>query len=104
MKKTIFWLGPILLLILLLIPTSLTSIQQQLAAIMALVVCWWLAPVVPLPVSGLLGVTLSTILGISSFESALRGFANPVVFLFMGGFFLAQAMQVQKLDLWIARK
>lgn len=104
MKKFLLVLGPVLFLILVSIPTGLTLPQQHLAAVMALVVCWWLGGSVPLPVTGLLGVSLATILGISNFEGALRGFANPVIFLFMGGFFLARAMHVHELDLWIARK
>jgi sodium-dependent dicarboxylate transporter 2/3/5 len=102
MKRFLLLAGPLLFLLVLLLPSPLSGPQQNMAAIMALVVCWWLGALVPLPVTGLLGITLATLLGVSGFEGALRGFANPVVFLFMGGFFMARAMQVHELDRWIA--
>lgn len=102
MKKFFLAIGPILFFLFLLIPFSISSEEKNLLAIMSLVVPWWLGAVIPLPVTGIIGVCLSTLLGVANFGQALRGFGNPVVFLFMGGFLLAEAMRVHKLDLWIA--
>jgi len=82
----------------------MTPQEQKLLAIMSLVVPWWLGAVIPLPVTGIIGVCLSTLLGVTKFDGALRGFGNPVVYLFMGGFLLAEAMRVHRLDLWIAHR
>ena len=102
MKKLLLALGPFLFFTLLLTPLPITSEEQKLLAIMSLVVPWWLGAVIPLPVTGIIGVCLSTLLGVTKFDGALRGFGNPVVYLFMGGFLLAEAMRVHRLDLWIA--
>jgi solute carrier family 13 (sodium-dependent dicarboxylate transporter), member 2/3/5 len=102
MKKFFLGIGPLLFLLILILPLSLSAEEKNLLAIMSLVVPWWLGAVIPLPVTGIIGVCLATLLGVSSFSQALRGFGNPVVFLFMGGFLLAEAMRVHKLDLWIA--
>jgi solute carrier family 13 (sodium-dependent dicarboxylate transporter), member 2/3/5 len=97
-------LGPLLFLIFLFLPTPLSEVQHSLAAIMLWVVVWWVHPVIPLTVTGLIGVSLVTILGVAPWSEALKGFSNPVIYLFMGGFFLARAMHVQEVDVWIARK
>lgn len=97
-------IGPSLFGIFLFIPTQLNSIQQAMGAIMLWVVAWWLNPKLPLPVTGLIGVSLTVLLGVAPFPHALKGYASPVIFLFMGGFFIAQAMRVHQLDLWVAQK
>lgn len=104
MKRFFLAAGPILFFLILFLPLSITANEQRLLAIMSLVVPWWLGAVIPLPVTGIIGVCLATLLGVTKFDGALRGFGNPVVFLFMGGFLLAEAMRVHKLDLWIAHR
>jgi solute carrier family 13 (sodium-dependent dicarboxylate transporter), member 2/3/5 len=100
------WLlsGPLAFLLMLLIPFELTPEQHKLAAIMSWVVVWWIHPIVPLTVTGLIGVSLVTLLGVAPWSEALKGFSNPVIYLFMGGFFLARAMHIQKVDVWMAQK
>lgn len=97
-------IGPCLFGIFLFIPTQLNSLQQAMGAIMLWVIAWWLNPKLPLPITGLVGVSLTVLLGVATFPHALKGYANPVIFLFMGGFFIAQAMRVHQLDLWIAQR
>ena len=103
-SRVLFFLGPALLLIILALPLPLNLVQKQLAAIMTLVMCWWLNPLMPLAATGLIGVSLATAFGVSDFARALEGFSNPVIFLFMGGFFLAEALKANQLDEWLARK
>jgi sodium-dependent dicarboxylate transporter 2/3/5 len=45
---------------------------------------------------------LGVLVGVMDMKSALAGFADPLIFLFFGGFALASAMSVQGLDRWIA--
>lgn len=102
MKRFLLLTGPLLFIGILISPLSLSVPEKRLLAVMALVVPWWLGAVIPLPVTGIIGVCLSTLLGVTKFDGALRGFGSPVVYLFMGGFLLAEAMRAHKLDLWIA--
>jgi solute carrier family 13 (sodium-dependent dicarboxylate transporter), member 2/3/5 len=97
-------LGPVLFIVFLLTPHDLTPQQTYLGAIMLWVICWWLSATIPLPITGLIGISLATIMGVVDFAKALEGFANPVIFLFMGGFFIAQALQSNNLDTWIAQR
>ena len=47
---------------------------------------------------------MAILLGLESTKSALQAFANPTIFLFFGGFAIATALSVQKLDKYIAHK
>lgn len=103
MNRFLFVLGPLLFAVMMSLPLSLTFPQQAMAATMLWVITWWLHPEIPLPITGLLGVSLSVLLGVVKFQTALAGFSNPVIFLFLGGFFFAQCLHYQGTDLWIAR-
>lgn len=96
--------GPILFVLALLLPLPLTPEQHRLTAILFLTISWWLSQEIPLAVTGLISVSLAVMLGVTDFQHAFSGFNNPVIFLFMGGFFMAQAIHHQKLDVWIAQR
>jgi sodium-dependent dicarboxylate transporter 2/3/5 len=102
--RILFFAGPVLFVFILLLPLPLDPAQKNLAAIMALTVSWWLAPKIALPVTGLIALCLCALFGVATFQDALKGFSNPVIFLFMGGFFMAQAIQSHRVDVWIAEK
>lgn len=75
---------------------------HHLLAIMSLVAIWWITEPVPIPVTSLLGPTLCVTLGVAPAGKAFASFANPMIFLFMGGFLLAKGMMVNGLDKRIA--
>jgi solute carrier family 13 (sodium-dependent dicarboxylate transporter), member 2/3/5 len=87
--------GAVLFLVLLLLPPpgELTVEAWRVAALALLMAVWWMTEAVPLAVTALLPLPLLPVLGIMPVENAAAPFANPVIFLFMGGFMLAQAMQ-----------
>ena len=57
---------------------------------------------VPIPVTSLLGPTLCVLFGVVDMKTAFAAFANPMIFLFMGGFLIAKGMMVNGLDKRIA--
>lgn len=63
---------------------------------------WWISEAVPLPVTALLPLILLPITGISELKEAAPPYASPIVFLFMGGFMIALALEKWKLHLRIA--
>ena len=75
---------------------------HRMAAIMGLVVTLWLTEALPLAVTAILGPCLAVVMGVASGREALAPFADPIIFLFIGGFMLAQAMFVHGLDRRIA--
>ena len=76
--------------------------QQKLLAVLAWTAIWWICEPVPIPVTSLLGPTLCVLMDIAPMKEVFSAFANPMIFLFMGGFMLAKAMMVNGLDKRIA--
>lgn len=101
--------GPACFLALWCLPLGLEDPARRLAAIMALVVCFWIGEPIPVAVTALLGPTLAVLLGAVPGETArvriadaYAEFGDPILMLFIGGFFIAEAMRVHGLDRRIA--
>ncbi|SNT70056.1 SLC13 family permease [Psychrobacter sp. LV10R520-6] len=66
----------------------------------------WLTEAVHVTITAILVVVIGALIGIPDFDAeiGLQSFANPIIYLFFGGFALAAALHVQKLDRKIALK
>jgi sodium-dependent dicarboxylate transporter 2/3/5 len=66
---------------------------------------WWLTEAAPLAATALLPVVLFPLLGIADIGAATAPYANPLIFLFLGGFLLGLAVQRfglhRRIALWI---
>jgi len=71
-------------------------------AIFTLIALLWLSETFHITVTALLVPMLSILTGIFAPAEAFRQFANPIIFLFLGGFALAAVMHKQGLDRLIA--
>ena len=92
-------LGPLCALLIWMMPIEgISESAHHMLAIMSLVAIWWITEPVPIPVTSLLGPTLCVVLDIAPMKDAFDNFANPMIFLFMGGFLLAKGMMVNGLD------
>jgi sodium-dependent dicarboxylate transporter 2/3/5 len=64
----------------------------------------WITEAIPISVTALLPLALLPIFGVGDIEAAASPYANSVIFLFMGGFMLAKAMERwrlhQRVALW----
>lgn len=67
-------------------------------ALFALIGGLWLTQALPLAVTALLVPVGAVALGLAAPAAALAPFANPIIFLFLGGFALAAALQRHGLD------
>jgi solute carrier family 13 (sodium-dependent dicarboxylate transporter), member 2/3/5 len=94
--------GPALLITLLLLPIHLPAPAHRLAAILSMMVVFWVTEALPLAVTALIGPTLAIILQVAPARVAFAPFADPIIFLFIGSFMLAEAMFVHGLDRRIA--
>lgn len=54
---------------------------------------WWISEVLPLAVTALLPIVLFPLLGVANTRDAAAPYANEIVFLFLGGFLLATALE-----------
>ena len=91
--------GPLVFLLVLAWPfVSLTPEGHRLAAVMGLVIVFWITEALPLPVTALLGPTLAVVLRVAPVSDTFRPFASPTIFLFIGSFILAHALFVHRVN------
>jgi len=62
-------------------------------AVAALMITWWVTEALPMPVVALLPLILFPLLGVAKLEAVAASYANPVIFLFMGGFMIGLAIE-----------
>src|SRR5215217_2753331 len=64
----------------------------------------WLTEALPLAITALLVPVLACVFGLMDVKTSLAGFADPLIFLFFGGFAMASALSSQHVDRWIAHR
>jgi sodium-dependent dicarboxylate transporter 2/3/5 len=102
-RRTVgLFLAPALLLALLIAPLPLDPPAHRLAAILAMMVVLWVTEALPLAVTALIGPVLAIVFRVVPARTAFAPFADPIIFLFIGSFMLAEAMFVHGLDRRIA--
>ena len=69
-----------------------------LAPILLLVIALWVTEALPLAVTALLGAVLCVVAGVAPAKEVFRPFADPLIFLFIGSFLLAEAIRLHGLD------
>jgi solute carrier family 13 (sodium-dependent dicarboxylate transporter), member 2/3/5 len=94
--------GPALLLVLLVAPLPIPAPAHRLAAVLSMMVVLWMSEALPLAVTALVGPVLAIVLGVAPARTVFAPFADPIIFLFIGSFMLAEAMFVHGLDRRIA--
>jgi sodium-dependent dicarboxylate transporter 2/3/5 len=63
---------------------------------------WWITEALPIAATALMPLVLFPLLGVTDIDGAATPYANPLIFLFMGGFIIAQAMRAWNLHRRIA--
>lgn len=104
MQRSGLLLGLVLFAAVLLLPPpeSMPATAWRTAAVAALMATWWISEAVPIAVTALLPLVLFPLLGIAPIGKAAPPYANPVVFLFLGGFILAAGLEQSGLHRRIA--
>lgn len=74
-------------------PIEISAAARVTASVAALMAVWWLTEAIPLSATALLPLALMPLLGARSIGDAAAPYANPVIFLFLGGFMLGLAME-----------
>lgn len=88
-------LGPSLAALMLLAggPDDLDPLAWRTAAVGVLMASWWASEAIPIAATALVPIVLFPWLGIGSIQEATAPYSNKVIYLFLGGFVLAFAMQ-----------
>lgn len=74
-------------------PGGLSAEGATVLGIACWMAIWWISECLPLAVTALLPISLFPLLGVASTRVAASHFANEVVFLYLGGFLLAAALE-----------
>jgi sodium-dependent dicarboxylate transporter 2/3/5 len=74
------------------------------AAVAVLMAVWWITEAIPIPATALLPVALFPLLGVMKGKAAAGLYFNHIIFLFIGGFIIALAMERWGLHRRIALK
>ncbi len=97
-KRVGLFAGPGLAMILFLLPLPLTPSAHRMAALMVGVIVYWMTEAIPMAVTALLAPTLAILLGLGKTETVLAAFGDKIIFVFIGSFLIAQAMETHRLD------
>ena len=92
--------GPVLAVALALICHD--SASPELIGLMVLCVTWWLTEALPIAAVALAAAIGAVLLGLATPKVAFQAFGTPLLFMFVGSFFIAEAMQVHGLGARIA--
>ncbi len=96
--------GPIAFLLV----TSLVSQEfispgaNKVLGVAAWMIVWWITEAAPIPITALLPLILFPFLGVMKMSEAAAPYANPIIFLFMGGFMIALGLEKHRLHERIA--
>lgn len=103
-KQIGFVAGPLafILITTLVGPDFISATAGKVLAVAVWMIIWWIAEAAPVPVTALLPLILFPFLGIMKMSEAAAPYANPIIFLFMGGFMIALALEKHRLHERIA--
>ncbi|MBU1041472.1 MAG: SLC13 family permease [Proteobacteria bacterium] len=98
------FLGPLVFLIICLLPLpeGLTQPALYCGAVTALMAIWWISEAIPIPATSLLPIVLFPLLQILPTSKVTPAYSNHLIYLFMGGFFVAVTMERWNLHYRIA--
>ncbi len=94
-RRAVLILGPALFLATLLTPApgGLADAAWHVAGLAAWMALWWLTAIVPLQATALLPIVVLPLADVMPLSGVTRSYADPVIFLFLGGFFLAATLE-----------
>ncbi|MDR9366151.1 MAG: SLC13 family permease [Balneolaceae bacterium] len=98
------YLGLVFFVIILILPSpeTMSAVAWKTTAVAVLMAFWWITEAIPIAATSLLPIVLLPVLGITPIGESTAPYANPLIFLFMGGFIIAIAMQRWELHKRIA--
>lgn len=74
-------------------PAGMSPEAHKTAAVAVLMICWWISEAVHIGVTGFVPIALFPLLGVASSRVVSSHYGNHLIFLFVGGFIIAQGME-----------
>lgn len=90
-----FILGPVLFMLTIFFfqPEGLSMEGRSVLAVTLWIAVWWITEAIPIPVTSLLPLILLPVTGAMKGSDVASSYGNDIIFLFLGGFFIAIAME-----------
>jgi sodium-dependent dicarboxylate transporter 2/3/5 len=94
-QRIAFWLGPLGFLITLLTaaPTGMPPLAWPTAGLVWWMAVWWMSEALPLYATAFLPFVVLPLLGVADATKTAAAYYSPIMFLFLGGAFLALAIE-----------
>lgn len=95
LRRSGFSVGLIAMIITILAPppTGLSGSAWAVVGLAVAMACWWLSEALPLAVTALLPIVYLPARGLAAPTEAAAPYADPLIFLFLGGFILSASIQ-----------
>jgi sodium-dependent dicarboxylate transporter 2/3/5 len=74
-------------------PAGMSIEAWRVTGVALLMATWWMTNAIPIPATSLVPLVLFPLLGVTGIREAASPYADPVIFLFLGGFILGAGMQ-----------
>lgn len=89
------FLGPVVALAGFLIgpPGELSQAEWSVALVAILMAIWWISEALPLAATALVPIVAFPLLGVMEVGDVTEAYGNHLIYLFLGGFFIAVTMQ-----------
>lgn len=81
---------------------GMSSTAQAALASTIWIAIWWVSEAIPVPVTSLLPMVLYPLTGVMTIKESAAPYSNPIIYIFIGGFILALAMEKWNLHRRIA--
>jgi len=93
------FLGPVVFVLALILPApaGLSPDGWHTAGLAGLMAVWWITEAIPIPATALLPLVVLPVAGVGTMRETAAPYANPVIFLFLGGFILAAGLEASGL-------
>ncbi|MBN1852917.1 MAG: SLC13/DASS family transporter [Pirellulales bacterium] len=85
----LFWVAPAFGIVL----DPANPALGKMAAVAILMAVWWMTEAIPLAMTALLPLAAYPLMAIPPYEAVAQEYASPVIFLFLGGFIIAIAIE-----------
>ncbi len=74
-------------------PSDIPVKAWHVAGVALLMAVWWISEALPIPATALVPLVAFPLLGVATMRQTAAPYADPIIFLFLGGFIIGTAMQ-----------